>query len=100
IGRITIAGMITEFPIPTANGEPLGIAAGPDGALWFTESNGNKIGRIPPSAHFYTVTPCRVADTRSPVGPYGGPSLVAGADRTFVFGGQCGIPPTAVAVAL
>ena len=36
IGRITTAGVITEFAIPTANGEPLGIAAGPDGALWFT----------------------------------------------------------------
>ncbi len=39
---------ITEFPIPTANSRPFGIAAGPDGALWFTEYNpaGNKIGRI------------------------------------------------------
>jgi len=46
------------------------------------------------------VTPCRVVDTRKPVGPYGGPALVAGADRTFVFAGQCGIPITAKAVAL
>src|SRR5260370_24000851 len=26
--------------------QPLGITAGPDGALWFVESSGNKIGRI------------------------------------------------------
>ncbi len=27
---------------------PTGIAAGPDGNLWFTESDGNRIGRITP----------------------------------------------------
>jgi virginiamycin B lyase len=30
-------------------GHPLVIAAGPDGNLWFTESPGNKIGRIDPA---------------------------------------------------
>jgi streptogramin lyase len=40
------AGTITEFPIPTANSQPRGITAGPDGNLWFTESSGDKIGRI------------------------------------------------------
>jgi hypothetical protein len=44
IGRITTAGTITEFPLPTANSSPAGITAGPDGALWFTERG--KIGRI------------------------------------------------------
>ena len=37
IGRITTAGVITEFPVPTAGSDPRGIAAGPDGNLWFTE---------------------------------------------------------------
>ena len=39
---------MTEFPIPTANSFPYGIAAGPDGNLWFAEISGlaNKIGRI------------------------------------------------------
>jgi streptogramin lyase len=46
IGRITTAGVITEFPIPTA-GSPITIAMGSDGALWFSEAGGaNKIGRI------------------------------------------------------
>jgi virginiamycin B lyase len=40
------AQSITEYPIPTSASGPNGIAAGPDGALWFTESNANKIGRI------------------------------------------------------
>jgi streptogramin lyase len=40
--------VITEFAIRTASCYPEGIAAGPDGNLWFTESQGNKIGRISP----------------------------------------------------
>ena len=47
---------------------------------------------------FFTVTPCRVADTRGPDGPYGGPALSAGVERVFVITDQCGIPPTARAV--
>src|SRR5260370_1150459 len=31
------------------DGSPGGITAGPDGALWFTELNGNRIGRITPA---------------------------------------------------
>jgi streptogramin lyase len=41
-----LAQSIVEYPVPTAGSQPQGIALGPDGALWFTESNGNKIGRI------------------------------------------------------
>jgi virginiamycin B lyase len=37
---------IDEFPVPTSFSYPSGIALGPDGAVWFTEENGNKIGRI------------------------------------------------------
>jgi virginiamycin B lyase len=48
IGRITPAGVITEFPIPTRRSGPFGITAGPDGNLWFTETNGNKIGAFDP----------------------------------------------------
>ena len=55
---------------------------------------------IPLGALLHTVTPCRVVDTRGPAGPYGAPSLAAGANRTFVFAGQCGISATALAVAL
>jgi streptogramin lyase len=39
---------ITEYPIPTSASLPFGVTAGPDGALWFTEAEGNKIGRITP----------------------------------------------------
>jgi hypothetical protein len=67
--------------------------------MWFTESNGSRIGRITTSAYYYTVTPCRVVDTRNPAGPYGGPSLAASSDRSFVITGQCGIAIGAGAVA-
>ena len=46
IGRITTAGVVTTYSIPTADSFPFAIASGADGALWFTERNGNKIGRI------------------------------------------------------
>ncbi len=41
--------LITEYPIPTANADVLGLANGPDGALWFTEKSSNKIGRLSPT---------------------------------------------------
>jgi len=37
---------LTEYALPTAPSGPQSITAGPDGALWFTENGGNKIGRI------------------------------------------------------
>jgi hypothetical protein len=40
----------------------------------------------------YTVAPCRIVDTRSPPGGYGGPALAAGQGRTFSLAGQCGLP--------
>src|SRR6266851_3559054 len=43
---LAISGKIQEFPIPTTDSESFDITAGPDGNLWFTEFNGNKIGRI------------------------------------------------------
>ena len=35
-----------RIPSPHGNSGPAGITAGPDGALWFAEVVGNKIGRI------------------------------------------------------
>jgi hypothetical protein len=51
-------------------------------------------------AGFYTLSPCRLADTRSASGPMGGPSLVAGASRSLTLAGQCGIPAGAQAVSV
>src|SRR5712691_646208 len=48
IGRLTPAGALTEFPIPTPNSGPRGIVAGPDGNMWFVESGRSRpaIARI------------------------------------------------------
>ena len=46
---MTTTGRITEFalpPDPSGPNLPGEIVAGPDGAMWFTESGVNKIGRI------------------------------------------------------
>jgi 5-hydroxyisourate hydrolase-like protein (transthyretin family) len=54
-----------------------------------------------PGLDFYTLTPCRVVDTRDPNGPLGGPILEAGSARSFtVAGPKCGIPATAKAVSV
>src|SRR5258708_37559848 len=41
-----LAGTFTEHTIPTNNSNPLNITIGSDGARWFTEGVGNKIGRM------------------------------------------------------
>ncbi len=47
---------------------------------------------------FYPLAPCRVVDTRGPVGDLGGPFLSAGVERTLpVRESACGIPLTAQA---
>jgi probable HAF family extracellular repeat protein len=49
---------------------------------------------------FHPLPPCRVVDTRGPVGVDGGPPLDANADRAFQVGGVCGVPVTSPGVAL
>lgn len=52
---------------------------------------------------FYSVTPCRIADTRPGMGfagLFGPPALAGGVDRFFPITLQCGIPNDAKAVAL
>jgi uncharacterized repeat protein (TIGR01451 family) len=51
-------------------------------------------------AGFYSVSPCRVLDTRGPAGPLAGPALAAGGDRTFPVAGQCGVPAWARAASV
>jgi subtilisin family serine protease len=59
-------------------------------------------GSVDPSASsFYTLTPCRVLDTRDPAGALGGPALQAGTPRNFALTGpKCAIPLTAKAVSV
>ena len=46
VGRVTTAGVITEFGTPTPMSDPDAIALGSDGNIWFTEAGAKAIGRI------------------------------------------------------
>ncbi|HVT17995.1 MAG TPA: hypothetical protein VHQ90_17690 [Thermoanaerobaculia bacterium] len=50
-----------------------------------------------PALGFFTVTLCRVLDTRT---PGQGPALTSGKARQLTIAGKCGIPATAVSVAV
>jgi virginiamycin B lyase len=81
IGRITTAGVITEFTLPTPQSSPFAITSGPDGAIWFTEFAINRIGRLTPSFVF--------SDYALPQG--GCPSSIApGPDGAVWFVQSCG----------
>ncbi len=69
---------VAEFPVPTANSNPIGIVAGSDGNLWFTEILGNKIGMINPTTHAATDFAVPTANAN----PYG---IAAGPDGNLWF---------------
>jgi hypothetical protein len=53
------------------------------------------------AARFVPITPCRIADTRNPNGPFGGPTLPKQTSRDFAIpSSACGIPSTALAYSL
>jgi virginiamycin B lyase len=71
------AGTIVEYEIPSPSAGPVEIAAGPDGALWFTESAANKIGRITTRGRF-----SEYALQTAGAGPHG---IAAGPDGAIWF---------------
>ena len=83
--EVLTEGEITEFALCSGTG-PVGIAAGPDNAIWFTEYNGNRIGRITPDGE---ITEYVIPTRRS--APF---SIVTGSDGALWFteigGGKIG----------
>ncbi len=75
-GRLPV-GSINAFPVPTANSQVFGIAAGTDGNEWFAEFNADKIGRITPAGQI-TEFPIPTANS----GPSG---IAAGPDGNMWF---------------
>ena len=76
IGRIDALGTIIEWDVPTAASAPEDIVLGSDGALWFSERNTSKIGRITTAGVI----------TEYPVPSSGGPLGIArGADGKIWF---------------
>jgi len=50
---------------------------------------------------FYTAAPCRVADTRLPIAPLGGPTMTPGSTRAYpIPSGTCLLPSTATAYSM
>jgi streptogramin lyase len=49
IGRITPAGVITQFPMGSGHDNVFGLAAGADGNVWFIDATANTVGRITPT---------------------------------------------------
>jgi hypothetical protein len=64
--------------------------------------NGYFVPAANPSAlAFYPTAPCRIADTRNPVGPFGGVHMTGGETRSFTIpASACNIPDTAGAYSL
>ena len=93
VGEITPAGAVTEFAVPDPAGQffnnPAGIAAGPDGDVWFGWAGPigsgqvqSFIGQMTPAGafHFFPVSPIGVNDLIS--------SLAAGVDGNLWFTGD------------
>jgi streptogramin lyase len=80
IGRITPAGVVSEFPVPTLGAEPTAIALGADGNMWFTEPGAEKVARITPAG---VVSEFPVPSVSSAVD-----GIVLGPDGNMWFGGR------------
>ena len=61
------------------------------------------VNPVPMPIQFIPVNPCRIVDTRSPNGTFGGPPIPSNSSRSFPLsqsGNPCNIPSTAVAYSL
>jgi hypothetical protein len=85
-GAIQLVASATGFQSVTQN---VTVVAGATTTANFT---------LTPALRFVATPQCRVADTRNPNGPFGGPFMSAGSTRSFaVPNSTCGIPSTAQA---
>jgi hypothetical protein len=95
------AGTITALTPPHAAGLVDVVVQNPSPALSGALLASFFYSPVPVPTAFYTVTPCRMLDTRLASGPTGGQPLGALSQTAFpVTGAPCGIPATAKAVSL
>jgi hypothetical protein len=91
VGNVYVTGETSSTTFPGVGG----------GSIQPANAGANAfVTKIAPSLAFYTLPPCRAVDTRNPVGPLAGPALQAGAVRTFVLAGVCGVPPSAITLSV
>ncbi|MGH7490533.1 MAG: virginiamycin B lyase family protein, partial [bacterium] len=86
IGRITSKGVITLFPPAKSDSNPVAVTPGPDGNLWFTDTDHN-IGRITPDGHITEFPVPTIAGITYI--PWGG--IVTGKDSNLWFATLGGI---------
>jgi hypothetical protein len=89
----------TSLPLPFATATPV---SSPSQIATPDPSGAAPAITSPIGFSFVPVTPCRIADTRNPAGPFGGPFLQGQATaRAFAIpSSACGIPTTAQAYSL
>jgi virginiamycin B lyase len=75
IGRITTSGVVSNFTSTTPNAlyQPEGIAAGPDGALWYANYGQRTIGRITTTGAITAFTDLVLNSIRNPASITSGP---------------------------
>jgi hypothetical protein len=95
----TVSVPVSEDSTPEANETFVLNLSAPVGAI-LTDSQAQATILDDDETGFFPLAPCRLADTRGPAGPSGGPALAAGSARAFPVTGLCGIPAAARAVAL
>ena len=80
VAKLTPSGAFTEYVVPRAGdmpADPSGIAAGPDGNIWFTEEGARKVVKVTPSGSF--------TEYPIPSGYEGPESITAGPDGNLWF---------------
>ncbi|GAA3952633.1 virginiamycin B lyase [Streptomyces marokkonensis] len=80
----TVDGRTVRVPLDRGAG-PFGIATGPDGALWFTELNADRVGRLPHPEVVLEGRPAVVEEFPLPVRAAGAAGITAGADGAMWF---------------
>ena len=84
---------------------PAGVALDFNSNLYVADYANNRVLAYPPivAQQFVTLPPCRVVDTRSANGNFGGPAIQGHSYRSFPLSegdNPCGIPATAIAYSL
>ena len=69
---------LKQFPIPTPNSFPVGIAVAADGGVWFTEQHGHQIGRLDPKTG-------KIVEYKTPTPNSGPVGITVGSDGAIWF---------------
>jgi len=73
VGYVTPTGSFTQFQVPTPGSQPFDLTLGPDGNMWFTETNGSRVARVTPDGEIREVLVPGSIDN-SPVAITSGPN--------------------------